>query len=84
VRNPALAWEIDILDTGADSDWAKRIDPAAITWDLEIYDHRRPVYSAKQIRGLHHAIGTPLEACKSYYWTVRPNYRVDGVARNGE
>ena len=84
VRNPVLAWDFKILDGGSDADWAKSIDPATITWDLEIYDRRRPVYSAKQIHGLSHAVGTQLEACETYHWTVRPNYNVDGVVKNGE
>jgi hypothetical protein len=81
---PTLAWNFNILDGDAYGEWAKSIDPAMITWDLEIYDPRRPVYTAKQIRGTSHALDRQLEACKTYHWTVRPTYHVDGVRKNGE
>jgi hypothetical protein len=42
------------------------------------------VYSATQISGMSHSIGTQLEACQSYYWTVRPSFLVNGVRRSGE
>ena len=84
VRNPTLAWDFKIIDAADTEEWEKQIDPATITWDLEIYDRQRPVYSATRISGMSHAITTQLEACKSYYWTVRPSFLVDGVKRNGE
>ena len=84
VRNPTLAWDFKIIDAADTEEWEKQIDPATITWDLEIYDRQRPVYSATRISGMSHAITTQLEACKSYYWTVRPSFLVDGVRRNGE
>ena len=84
VRNPTLAWDFKIIDAADTEEWEKQIDPATITWDLEIYDRQRPVYSATRISGMSHAITTQLEACNSYYWTVRPSFIVDGVRRNGE
>jgi len=84
VRNPTLAWDFKIIDAADTEEWEKQIDPATITWDLEIYDRQRPVYSATRISGMSHAMTTQLEACKSYYWTVRPSFLVDGVKRNGE
>jgi len=84
VRNPTLAWDFKIIDAENSAGWEKQIDSATITWDLEVYDRQRPVYSATQISGTSHSIGTQLEACQSYYWTVRPSFLVDGVRRNGE
>jgi hypothetical protein len=84
VRNPTLAWDFKIIDAENSAGWEKQIDSATITWDLEVYDRQRPVYSATQISGMSHSIGTQLEACQSYYWTVRPSFLVDGVRRNGE
>ena len=84
VRNPTLAWDFRIIEADNNEEWEKNFDPAAITWDLEIYDRRRPVYSATQISGTSHAVGTQLEACESYYWSVRPSFLVDGVKKNGE
>lgn len=76
--NPTLAWESELR--GAD---AGRFDASAITWDLEVYEAHRPVYSATRLVGHEHAVDVPLEACKTYYWTVRPNYPVDGAHRIG-
>ena len=76
--SPTLAWESELR--GAD---VGRFDASAITWDLEVYEANRPVYSAKRLAGSMHAVNVPLEACKTYYWTVRPNYQVDGESRIG-
>lgn len=76
--SPTLAWESELR--GAD---AGRFDASTITWDMEVYEANRPVYSAKQLAGNVHAVNVPLEACKTYYWTVRPNYQVDGERRIG-
>ena len=84
VRSPTLAWDFKILDVENGGEWQKHVDPATMTWDLEIYDRQRPVYSAQNISGSLHAIGTQLNACETYYWTVRPRFLVDGVKRNGD
>ena len=54
-----------------------------LAWDIEIYDARRPVYSAKRISGLQHTVNAPLEACKTYRWSVRPVYPAKDGTRNG-
>jgi hypothetical protein len=76
---PTLAWDFEI--TGDD---AGSFDPADVTWDLEMYDAKRPVYSAKRLQGKSHTVTVPLEACGNYRWTVRPKFLVDAVRRNGE
>lgn len=76
---PTLAWEFALA-----GDDAGRFDPADVTWDLEIYDARRPVYSAKRLQGTSHTVTVPLQACGTYRWTVRPKFVVDGVGRNGD
>lgn len=80
---PTLVWELELLGGGAYGDWANKIDQSSITWDLEVYDSQRPVYTAKQLSGNSHTLGVPLEACKIYRWTVRPTYLVDDIRRNG-
>ncbi len=71
---PTLAWEFELL-----GDDANAADGVNVLWDVEIYDAQKPVYSAKQVPGMQHTVDVPLEACKTYYWTVRPTYhRVDG------
>ncbi len=81
---PTLAWDLELLGGGEYGEWANNIDPSSITWDLEIYDSQRPVYTAKQFSGSSHTVDLPLEACGVYRWTVRPTYHVDGVRKNGE
>ena len=81
---PTLAWTLELSGNSVYGEWADNIDPSSITWDLEIYDSRRPVYTARQFHGTSHTIDMPLEACEVYRWTVRPTYHVDGVRKNGE
>jgi hypothetical protein len=71
---PTLAWQFELPDAAAG---------AEILWDIEIYDSSRPVYSAKQVAGLKHTVTVPLEACKTYRWTVRPSYHRAGDRKNG-
>ena len=68
-RSPTLAWSFELL-----GDDAGAANVAELLWDIEIYDERRPVYSAKQVPGMQHTINPPLEPCKTYRWTVRPVY----------
>jgi len=71
---PTLAWQFELPDAVASAD---------ILWDVEIYDSSRPVYSAKQVPGLQHTVTVPLDACKTYRWTVRPSYYRAGDRKNG-
>lgn len=81
---PTLAWNLGLSGGSEYGEWVSNIDPSSITWDLEIYDSQRPVYTAKQFNGTSHTLDMPLEACEIYRWTVRPSYQVDGVRKNGE
>ncbi len=74
-RTPTLVWRSDLGDSG--------IDPASITWDIEIYDRQRPIYSATSVRGTNHTPDLPLESCGDLYWTVRPTYTIDGDTKVG-
>ena len=76
--SPTLAWssELNSADAGT-------IDATDVSWDLEIYESNRPVYGATQIVGESHVLDAPLEACKTYWWSVRPAYRVNGERRTG-
>jgi hypothetical protein len=76
--SPTLAWSSDVH-----SEDAATIDAGGISWDLEIYESNRPVYSAQQIAGESHLLNAPLEACKTYWWSVRPIYQVDGKRKIG-
>ena len=83
-RTPDLAWELFLLDGdtyGASSD---QIDSDNASYDLEIYHERRLVYAVDNISGLSHTVQEPLEKCRTYSWSVRPRYQVDGKSRVGE
>ena len=70
---PELAWEHVLPDnSGAES----------VYFDLEIYDLERPVYSAERIQASRHTVGLELE-CKTYRWSVRPTYELNGKTRRG-
>ena len=75
---PTLAWAFEL--SGDDASLA---DGADVLWDIEIYDSTRPVYSANQVSGSQHTVTAPLEACKTYRWTVRPTFHKEGVRKNG-
>ena len=74
-RSPTLVWRSALDDSG--------VDPAGITWDVEIYDRQRPIYSASRITGTSHTPNVPLESCGDIYWTVRPTYVVNGETKVG-
>jgi len=74
-RTPTLAWRSDLEDAS--------IDPASVTWDVEIYSRERPVYSASRVRGMSHTLTVPLEVCGDLYWSVRPTYETNGVSKVG-
>ena len=77
---PTLAWEFHLH---AD-DSKEAIDAAAITWDLEIYDSRRLVYSARQLPNPGHTVEIELPDCQAYRWTVRPSYQTGAGTRFGD
>ena len=81
---PALAWELKLLGGNSYGPWANTIGTADISYDVEIYDKRRLVYSAKQVSDPRHIIAEDLEACKTYRWSVRPSYRVGSDRKFGE
>ncbi len=55
-----------------------------IYYDVEIYDMHRPVYSKQQIQDPRHTVAVELDACRTYRWSVRPSYHVDGDIRYGD
>lgn len=81
---PTLAWDLKLLGGENDPAWASGIDDANISYDVEIYDLHRPVYTRSDVRGSQHTVSVPLSACQNYRWSVRPAYHVDGEVRYGE
>lgn len=80
---PSLAWQLSLPDTEARPAWAANLDESAIYYDLEILDAQRPVYTAEQIAGSQHTLAYEIEPCKTYRWSVRPSYHVDGKVLYG-
>jgi hypothetical protein len=76
--SPTLSWAYELTDEAK-----VRYDEAAVSWDVEIYDARQPVYRAQRIRGTRFDLDVALEACETYYWSVRPAYTSDGKTRYG-
>jgi hypothetical protein len=74
--NPTLDWEFALQGE------AEQQGPP-VSWDLEIYDAQKPVYRAQRIPGTEFTLDVPLEACKTYWWSVRPTYQRDGRDRHG-
>lgn len=83
-RTPTLAWNLELAGGDQQVPWAKTINAADISYDLEIYDKHRLIYSARNVAGQQHTVEVELEDCKSYRWTVRPSYEVDAAVRYGE
>ena len=81
---PTLAWALDITTGENGSERAAGAGDPAVSFDLEIYDLQRPVYSARRITGNEHTVAMNLEPCRSYRWSVRPSYHSGGVIRHGE
>ena len=82
--SPTLAWELTLLGDDSYGSWADEIDESDIYYDVEIYDVHRPVYEKKQIQAAFHTLEYEIDACKTYRWSVRPTYHVDGAIKYGE
>ena len=81
---PRLAWTLDLQAGNDYGPWAEAIDESLVDYDLEIYDRQRLVYSQKQVLEPSHTLASALEPCKTYWWSVRPVYRIGGSIRFGE
>ena len=81
-KTPTLAWQrvappslSPVIAGATDGD---------VYYDVEIYDNHRLVYSQRQVPEQTHTLTYEIEACKTYRWSVRPSYHVDGHVRYGE
>ncbi len=82
---PTLAWQLTLDDSQtAYGSLAGAIDPAAVTYDLEIFDDRQLVYDAEDIPGSSYRLTYELDPCQTYRWSVRPVYTVGNSKRFGE
>ncbi|MGI9271200.1 MAG: hypothetical protein ACR2QT_05450 [Woeseiaceae bacterium] len=81
--SPTLAWDLALPGHELDPAWVAGLGKSEILFDVEIYDLQRPVYSATGISASQHKVTAPLDACKSYKWSVRPSYQVEGETKYG-
>lgn len=82
--SPTLAWNLNLLGDDSYGAWTDELNSDDISYDVEIYDNQRLVYSAKRVAKPSHEVAEELEACKSYRWSVRPSYRVGSGIKFGE
>jgi len=80
---PTLVWEL-VLHGGDPVSLASTVSEADITYDVEIYDMDRLVYSANGVPTTSHAVAEELDPCKTYRWSVRPSFRFTGDLKYGE
>ena len=81
---PTLAWELKLLGGDSYGSWVDAIEAADISYDIDIYDMHRLVYSEKRVPDPRHTVDMDLEECKTYKWTVRPVYQVGSDIKFGE
>jgi hypothetical protein len=81
---PTFTWELILLGGDAYGAWTEDIDAASATYELEIYDDGNLVYAANNLPTPYHEVQRELEVCKTYSWSVRPHYQIDGMTRTGE
>lgn len=82
--SPTLAWELTLLGGDSYGSWSEDIDESNVYYDVEIYDAHKLVYEQGQVADPLHTIVYPLEACKTYRWSVRPSYRIGNSIKYGE
>ncbi|MEQ8205803.1 MAG: hypothetical protein RIA65_06485, partial [Woeseia sp.] len=81
---PTLAWEMSLTGGDPYGSWVDEINEDNTYYDIAIFDAQRLVYEEEQLPDPQHAVGYGLEPCKTYRWSVRPSYRIDGQVRFGE
>ena len=81
---PTLSWQLELAGGDPYGGWSSSIDEADIRYDIEIFDNQQLVYDARDLDDPIHRLAYDLEPCRTYRWTVRPSYNVDGATRFGE
>jgi hypothetical protein len=82
--SPTLAWKHALASDDSQVGWAASISGADVAYELEIYDKQQLVYAARKIEEAQFTLDIELEACRTYRWSVRPSYSLDGDIRYGE
>lgn len=81
---PTLAWQLIQEGEAKYPGWPAAVADEDVTYDIEIFDDRQLVYDAQQLPAAEHALTYELEDCKTYRWSVRPAYRVNGKVYFGD
>lgn len=81
---PTLAWSLELEGGKNYGPWAESITESDVFYDVEIYDAHQLVYGEEQVPDPLHTVLFELEPCKTYYWSVRPSYRIDGTVKYGD
>lgn len=81
---PTLAWAMHLTGGDPYGSWVDEINEENTYYDIAIFDTQRLVYEEEQLPDPQHTVGYGLEPCKTYRWSVRPSYRIDGQVRFGE
>ena len=81
---PELAWEHSAAASAPTAGSAFPVAQSNVSYDVEIYDQHRLVYSRRDIPGTTHVLGYELDDCRSYRWSVRPTYRLGDAVFYGE
>lgn len=81
---PTLAWTLSLAGGDSYGAWTAAIDESNTYYDIAIFDAHRLVYEAEELPDPQHTVDFGLEPCKTYRWSVRPSYHVDGDVRFGE
>lgn len=81
---PTLAWDLQLFGGDSYGTWINSIDESNTYYDVEIYDKHRLVYTRNQLQGPMHKLASAIDACKTYWWSVRPSYHIGGTIKYGE
>jgi len=70
---PELAWDAATREAAEGEAPAAPVATSELTWDIEIYDEHRIVYSGRAFAPSH-VLSYELEPCRTYRWSVRPSH----------
>lgn len=81
---PEIAWSPTLPEEEGSSAPEKQASQPTISYDVEVYDNHRLVYSMKWLREPRHTITAGLQPCISYRWSVRPVFADETEVTYGE
>ena len=84
-NQPTLHWASFPSPQDLEDDPQGKLKEAhTITYELRVFTaDRRIVYQRSAVREPEHQLNWGLESGKTYYWTVRPHFEIEGKPRVG-